>query len=89
MTDKKNGRDVDSEATVQEKVRQAVIDFINFEDETSQIWPWAMTAEELLQNEEALQKIVKAVEHDGTGECDTDELYDTISRIASVNPILR
>lgn len=89
MTDKKNGRDVGSEATVQENVRQAVIDFINFEDETSQIWPWAMTAEELLQNEEALQKIVKAVEHDGTGECDTDELYDAISRIAGVNPILR
>lgn len=88
MTEKKNGRDVGSEATVQEKVRQAVIDFINFEDATSQIWPWAMTAEKLLQNEEALQKIVKAAEHDGTGKCDTDELYDAISRIAGVNPIL-
>ena len=47
-----------------------------------------MTAEEILQNEEILQKIAVTVRSDISGKCDTDELYDTISEIVGVNPTL-
>ena len=74
--------------TAQENVRQAIIDFINFEDETSKIWPWAMSAEELLLSEETLQQIAKTMRPDEAGEYGTDELYDAISQVAGVNPTL-
>lgn len=86
MTEKKNKRNVDSRIALQEKARQAIIDFINFEDETSQIWPWAISAEELVLSEVTLQKIAKALQPDETGDYDTDEVYDAISHIAGVNP---
>lgn len=44
MSDSKNERNVGSGTTGQENIRQAILDFITFEDETSQVWPWAMTA---------------------------------------------
>ena len=86
MTEKKSKHDVDSR--VEEKARQAIIDFINFEDETSQIWPWAISAEDLVLSEVTLQKIAKALHPDEAGDYDTDELYDAISHIAGVNPKL-
>ena len=88
MSDSKNERNVGSGTTGQENIRQAILDFITFEDEPSQVWPWAMTAEEILQNEEILQKIAVTVRSDISGKCDTDELYDTISEIVGVNPTL-
>lgn len=82
------------ELTAQDKVSdetkrlEAIVDFVNFEDETSLIWPWAVPAEELLQDKEVLLKIAEAVYFDETGCCDTDELHDAIDRIVGINPVL-
>jgi len=70
------------------KLRQDITDFIQFEDETSLTWPWAISAEKLLQNEEMLQKIVDAVRFDENGCYDADDLYDAIGKIAGANPTL-
>ncbi len=80
---------MDDRAASQEKVRQAIIDFVNFEDETSQIWSWAISAEELLLSEDTLQSIAKTVRPDKSGEYNTDDLYDAISQIIGVNPTLQ
>lgn len=68
--------------------RQAICDFICFEDETSVIWPWALSADELLQNENILNEIEQAVCFNQADEYDTDELYEAINRIAGVHPTL-
>ena len=68
--------------------RTAIIDFIIFEDSSSKIWPWAVSAEDMLQNETMLRELEKAVHFGAHGEFDTDELYDAIDRIAGVNPEL-
>ena len=67
---------------------KAIIDFINFEDETSLIWPWAVPAEDLLQNKATLLNIAEAVYFDESGCCDTDELYDAIGQMVGINPAL-
>ncbi len=70
------------------KRRKSIIDFIQFEDSTSVIWPWAVSAEALLQNEALLLEVEKAVCFDESGNCDTDELYAAIDRIAGINPAI-
>ena len=68
--------------------RKAIIDFVIFESATSVIWPWALPADEILQNEELLRKVEKAVSFDSQGSCDTDALYDALDRIVGINPAL-
>lgn len=81
---------VEQEKIADESKRiEAIVDFVTFEDETSLIWPWAIPAEELLQNQETLLKIASAIQLDETGRCDTDELYDAIDQIVGINPVLR
>ena len=62
------------------ELRKAVTDFIQFEDETSLIWPWAIPADRLLEDEELLQKIVETVRFDETGNYAADDLYDAIDK---------
>lgn len=68
--------------------RQAIIDFINFENETAVTWPWAIPADEIIQNSETLRKVEKAVVFDRENNFDTDELYHALDRIVGVNPAL-
>lgn len=72
-----------------DKKRQAIIDFINFENETAVIWPWAVPADEIIQNSETLRKVEKAVAFDRENNFDTDELYNALDRIVGVNPVLK
>lgn len=69
--------------------RQKIIDFIQFEDETSEIWPWAISAEKLIQDGEALQKIAEITQFDESGQYDTDDLYSAINQVAGINPALQ
>ena len=71
------------------KQRQVITDFVCFEAETAQTWPWAVSAEKLLQDEEKLNAAADSVRFDAEGCCDTDELYETLDRIFGVNPSLR
>lgn len=68
---------------------KAIIDFVQFEDSTSIIWPWALSADEITQNEELLRKVKMAVSFDPQGDWDTDELYEALDRIVGVNPVLK
>lgn len=68
--------------------RQAIIDFIKFEEETSVIWPWAVPAEGIIQSEEMLLAVEKLVNFDDAHNYDTDELYAAVVQIAGVNPAL-
>ncbi len=68
--------------------RQSIVAFIKFEDSTSAVWPWALSAEEILRNTDMLRTVERAVRFDSTGRCDTDELYEALDRIAGVNPAL-
>lgn len=69
--------------------RQFILEFIEFEASTAEIWPWALSMGEMIQNEELLQKVEKAVQFDAAGSCDTDELYEALDKIVGVNPELR
>lgn len=88
MSDQKKGLDPGSVITAESKLREAIADFVTFEDETSLIWPWTIPAEDILQNEETLQKIAAIIHLDEAGCCDTDELHDVIDRIVGINPVL-
>jgi len=68
--------------------RQSVIEFIKFEETTAEVWPWAISAEEILQNSGMLREVEKLVHFDSTDTCDTDELYEALDKIAGVNPKL-
>ena len=69
--------------------RAAIIDFLQFEESTSAVWPWTLPADEITQNDELLRKVEKAVSFDQQGDYDTDELYNALDRIVGVNPVLK
>ena len=83
----KNSRNPDSMPGGNNR-RKSITDFIQFEDATSVIWPWAASAEALLQNETLLLEVEKTVCFDESGNCDTDELYAAMDRIAGINPAI-
>lgn len=65
-----------------------IIDYVNFEAATSIIWPWAIPAEELLQRREKLLSVAETIYLDENGLCDTDEMYEELTRAFGLNPIL-
>ena len=54
--------------------RGVILDFIKFEAETAVVWPWAMPAEKMLQDEAFLSTLEEAVTFDESGSCDTEGL---------------
>ena len=84
----KNNRNPDSMPGGNNR-RKSVIDFIQFEDATSAIWPWAVSAEALLQNETMLLEVEKRVCFDESGNCDTDGRYAAIDQIVGINPAMK
>lgn len=66
--------------------RRVILDFIKFEAETAVVWPWAMPAEKMLQDEAFLSTLEEAVTFDESGSCDTEALYEAIDKLAGVNP---
>ena len=67
---------------------ERISDFVRFEAETSIIWPWAIPAEELLQNEEKLRTVAAFIHFDANGAYDTDEMYEALDSAFGVNPVL-
>lgn len=71
------------------ELQNEIIDFIRFEEETSLIWPWCISADEIIQNEEILQKIAQELQlNGGTGDYDVEKLYEVINQVAGINPAL-
>lgn len=68
--------------------RQAIIDFVRFEEETSLIWPWAASPDEIMQNDDTLLQVEKDIHFFAEDDYDADELYDALNRIVGINPAL-
>ena len=71
-----------------EEAVRAVRDFVCFERDTSQIWPWFISAEEILGDEGKLREIGAALRHDPTHGYDTEEIYSALTETFGVNPVL-
>lgn len=65
---------------------QDVIDYIQFEQETAKVWPWSISAKELLSNQQKIREIVGRLTD--LGDWDTDSIYEELTRKFGVNPVL-
>lgn len=64
-------------------VRQAIRDFMEFEEETSILYPFASAFQELSEDS------LLAIEAKCSGNTDTETLYDAIEAVVGVNPKLK
>lgn len=67
---------------------RAVTDYLRFEQETSEIWPWFLSAEEMLGDEQKLNEVSAALHHDPEHGYDTEEIYQALNEAFGVNPTL-
>lgn len=68
--------------------RQEILDFVLFEDSTSIIWPWAVSAEEIRGDEQKLTAVESMLFYDPQTGYDTDQLYDALDTVFGANPVL-
>lgn len=71
-----------------EEAVQAVRDYLCFEQDTTQIWPWFLSADEMLGDENRLREIGAALRHDPEHGYDTEEIYQALTEAFGVNPAL-
>ena len=67
---------------------QAVKDYLCFERDTTQIWPWSLSAEEMLGDESKLREIGAALRQDPEHGYDTEEIHQALTGTFGVNPAL-
>ena len=67
---------------------RAVTDYLRFEQETSEIWPWFLSAEEMLGDERTLHEVSAALHHDPEHGYDTEEIHQALNEAFGVNPTL-
>lgn len=56
---------------------QDIVDYIRFEQETSEIWPWFISRDEILAQETTLREIAGRLS--AAGEWDTESIYESLS----------
>lgn len=66
------------------RLRREVVDLILFEDETSHIYPFAVSAMDLLTNKDGILDAIVNDLYDEHVMPDTDHIFDTISRHAGI-----
>ena len=71
-----------------EEAVQAVRDYLCFERDTTQIWPWSLSADEMLSDENRLREIGAALHYDLEDGYDTEEIYQALTDAFGVNPAL-
>lgn len=71
-----------------EKALQAVKDYLCFERDSTQIWPWFLSAEEMLGDESKLREIGAALRQDPEHGYDTEEIHQALTGAFGVNPAL-
>lgn len=67
---------------------QAVRDYLCFEQDTTQIWPWFLSADEMLGDENRLREIGAALHYDPEDGYDTEEINQALTEVFGVNPAL-
>lgn len=65
---------------------QDIVDYIQFEQETSEVWAWAIPGDEILANKDALQGIANRLA--AAGAWDTERIYQELNKIFGINPAL-
>lgn len=65
---------------------QDIVDYIRFEQETSEIWPWFISGDEMLAHETALREIASRLS--AAGEWDTESIYESLTEAFGSNPLL-
>lgn len=65
---------------------QDIVDYIQFEQETTEIWPWLISGDEILAHETTLWKIAGRLA--ASGEWDTESIYDGLTEAFGPNPLL-
>ena len=56
---------------------QDIVDYIRFEQETSEIWPWFISCDEMLAQETTLREIAGRLT--AAGEWDTESIYESLT----------
>lgn len=62
------------------------MDYIRFEQETSEIWPWFISRDEILAQETTLREIAGRLS--SAGEWDTESIYESLTEAFGTNPLL-
>ena len=65
---------------------QDIVDYIQFEQETAEIWPWLISGDEILAHETPLREIAGRLA--AAGEWDTESIYDGLTEAFGNNPSL-
>lgn len=65
---------------------QDIVDYIRFEQETSKIWPWFISGDEMFAHETNLREIAGQLA--AAGEWDTKSIYDGLTEAFGPNPLL-
>lgn len=63
-----------------------IVDYICFEQETSVIWPWAITGDAMLACAQDLHEIASRLA--AIGNWDTESIYDCLTKTFGNNPVL-
>lgn len=65
---------------------QDIVDYIQFEQETSVAWAWAVTGDEMLTDKRTLREIASRLA--SAGDWDTESIYEQLSETFGTNPVL-
>lgn len=65
---------------------QDIVDYIQFEQETTEIWPWSIADVEILANKDALRGIANRLA--AAGAWDTESIYQELSKTFGIAPAL-
>ena len=65
---------------------QDIVAYIQFEQETSEVWAWAVTGDEMLANEHTLRELAGRLA--GAGAWDTESIYGALTETFGTNSVL-
>ena len=72
--------------TISDDAYRDIVDYICFEQETSIIWPWAITGDAMLACAQDLHEIASQLA--ATGSWDTESIYECLTKTFGNNPAL-
>lgn len=67
---------------------EAVTDYLRFEQETAEIWPWFLSAEEMLGDDRTLREVAASLHPDPEHGYDTEEVHQALTGAFGINPML-
>lgn len=71
-----------------EEALQAVRDYLRFERDTAQIWPWFLSADEMLSDGRKLREIGAALHQGPENNYDTEDIHQALTEAFGENPTM-